>query len=542
MRFLPTTLALLFAFAASLEAGDLPTVRVPLPDINIAQGATISPIDLRTYFETADIHGQVVQFRSSLGIFNVEMLPAAAPLSVANFLNYANGARYANTFIHRSDVGLGVIQGGGYALATFSHIPTDPPVALEYNLPNVRGTISMARTAALNSGTSEWFINTDDNTTQLGQANGGGYAVFGRVTGTGMAVVDAIAALPVWPFNSPFGQLPLQGYSGIGQPPNSTFVAINAASAVPIFPASAGQNAVVTFSVANTNPSLVTPTVSGSSLSVAITPGAFGIADVTVLATDSNGNAALDTFRVNVAAVPADIAVEQPGSTVIAPGGTKSIATVLGTPANFVFTIKNPGTAILSGLAVTVDGANAADFTVTASPAASVIPGGSTTFTLRFAPATGGAKTAALHIANNVTAKNPFNISLAGNALTFAVDGDADGLSDASEFLMSPLGFDWQVSQSALVANYNANANGAGLYTTTQIQALNVGTPLIQRNAATGVFKLTIGVKKSTSPGLPFTDFPMNAAGASTAINGQGKLEFQFTVPDNAAFFRLESQ
>ena len=27
-----------------------------------------------------------------------------------------------------------------------------------------------------------------------------------------------------------------------------------------------------------------------------------------------------------------------------------------------------------------------------------------------------------------------------------------------------------------------------------------------------------------------------------TTINGQGKLEFQFTVPDNAAFFRLETR
>ena len=36
--------------------------------------------------------------------------------------------------------------------------------------------------------------------------------------------------------------------------------------------------------------------------------------------------------------------------------------------------------------------------------------------------------------------------------------------------------------------------------------------------------------------------FPMNAPGTSAVINAQGKLEFQFTVPDNAAFFRLQAQ
>ena len=34
----------------------------------------------------------------------------------------------------------------------------------------------------------------------------------------------------------------------------------------------------------------------------------------------------------------------------------------------------------------------------------------------------------------------------------------------------------------------------------------------------------------------------MTGAGTSTIINGAGKLEFEFPVSDNAAFFRLQSQ
>jgi len=83
------------------------------------------------------------------------------------------------------------------------------------------------------------------------------------------------------------------------------------------------------------------------------------------------------------------------------------------------------------------------------------------------------------------------------------------------------------------------NANSAGLYTTSQIQALNVGTPLLARDPLSGLFTLTIGVQKSTNL-VNFSPFPL--AAPQTTINPQGELEFQFTVPDKAAFFRLESR
>ena len=122
-------------------------------------------------------------------------------------------------------------------------------------------------------------------------------------------------------------------------------------------------------------------------------------------------------------------------------------------------------------------------------------------------------------------------------------DTDGDGMNDVAEFNLSALGFDWQVSQTGLVNTLAGGAESAGYYTTAQVQALNVDVPLIQRDPGTGVFKLTLGVQKSTTllPGS-FTLFPMNTPGFTTTINGAGRLEFQFTVPDNAAFFRLQSQ
>ena len=223
----------------------------------------------------------------------------------------------------------------------------------------------------------------------------------------------------------------------------------------------------------------------------------------------------------------------------------QSAAVVFGSPlgsqTSRTFTIKNGGNGNLTGLGITMDGTDAALFTITASPTTPVGgPNGSTTFTVQFAPTTAGTKTAALHIASNDLDASSFDIALAGQPLFFTQDMDGDGMNDAAESLLAALGFDWQVSQPALVNTYYSNANAAGLYSAAQVQSLNVGTPLLTKNAISGLFKLTIGVQKTTNLTQPFTAFPMTVP--QTVINAQGKLEFEFSVPDNAAFFRLQAQ
>jgi hypothetical protein len=66
-------------------------------------------------------------------------------------------------------------------------------------------------------------------------------------------------------------------------------------------------------------------------------------------------------------------------------------------------------------LPITFSGLDAAMFSVTVDPATLVLlPGGNTTFTVRFAPSTPGAKVAALQLANNDSNENPFDINLSG--------------------------------------------------------------------------------------------------------------------------------
>ena len=204
MRLLPSLLVTTLAIAGRLLAGpatDIPTVSATIPNKSITTTVGTPAIDLRNYFTVPGITGQVVQFNTSKGTFNVEMTTAStAQNTVANFLAYVNANRFTNSIVHRSDKSLGVIQGGGYLNnSSLSAVTSSNPIALETGdtLPNVRGAFAMARGTAPDTATSEWFVNTVDNSANLPPASAGGYAAFGRVTGTGMSVVDAVQALPV---------------------------------------------------------------------------------------------------------------------------------------------------------------------------------------------------------------------------------------------------------------------------------------------------------------------------------------------------------
>jgi len=117
-----------------------------------------------------------------------------------------------------------------------------------------------------------------------------------------MAVVDAIGALPVYAFSSPYGQMPLRNYVTNTQVLPEHAIAITAAEAIPVFPTAAGQNSVVKFIVANSNPTIVQATVTGSRLDLLLNAEKSGHTDITVTATDSNGNPAQDTFHLRLAA------------------------------------------------------------------------------------------------------------------------------------------------------------------------------------------------------------------------------------------------
>ena len=122
-----------------------------------------------------------------------ELYPEIAPNSVANFVELANSGFYDGVIFHRVIPGF-MIQGGdpsgdgtggpGYAIkGEFS------ANGVENDLSHVCGVISMARSSAMDSAGSQFFIMHADNDYLDGE-----YAAFGMVLG-GIETVDLIASV-----------------------------------------------------------------------------------------------------------------------------------------------------------------------------------------------------------------------------------------------------------------------------------------------------------------------------------------------------------
>ena len=116
------------------------------------------------------------------------------------------------------------------------------------------------------------------------------------------------------------------------------------------------------------------------------------------------------------------IVVEQPAGTPLGNEvstrdfGSANIGAAGGTLA---FTVGNTGSGTLGGLALSVTGAGAADFTINAASLPTTLaPGASTSFSVSFRPWQGGARAAVLRITSNDAPRNPFNVNLTGTGLT----------------------------------------------------------------------------------------------------------------------------
>ena len=188
---MPIVCTLLVAFLASV----VPQAGKPLP-ATPAQGKPDAPQPAAAPLTPAP-GNPVVVVSTSLGDITLELFKDKAPVSVENFLQYAREGFYEGTIFHRVKADF-MIQGGGFTAEMFEK-PTRPAIQNEATngLKNARGTLAMARTRALRSATSQFYVNVVDNR-RLDHTGYSpdefGYAVFGRVL-AGMEVVDKIAAV-----------------------------------------------------------------------------------------------------------------------------------------------------------------------------------------------------------------------------------------------------------------------------------------------------------------------------------------------------------
>lgn len=160
-------------------------------------------------------YATVVEVRTVLGDFQVNLFDETTPATVQNFLEYVNSGAYANNVVHRVEPNF-VMQAGGFTYngsTPLDNVTQGTPVTNEPELSNVRGTISMAKLSGnANSATSQWFINLANNSSNLDNQNGG-FSAFGQVLGDGMDVVDAIAALTRFNLGGATNTIPLRDFT-----------------------------------------------------------------------------------------------------------------------------------------------------------------------------------------------------------------------------------------------------------------------------------------------------------------------------------------
>jgi len=134
----------------------------------------------------------MVIFSTSHGDITIEMFPSEAPITVENFLQYVDDGYFDGTIFHRVIPGF-MLQGGGFT-ADMAQKETREGVKNEADngLKNERGTLSMARTAVVDSATSQFFLNLVNNDFLDHGSRDFGYAVFAKVV-DGMEIADEIA-------------------------------------------------------------------------------------------------------------------------------------------------------------------------------------------------------------------------------------------------------------------------------------------------------------------------------------------------------------
>ncbi len=188
-------------------------------------------------------------------------------------------------------------------------VPSEFPTATSPPKQNVAGTIAMALSGSPsdpNSGTDQFFFNVGNNSSSLDSQK---FTTFGQILSISTPTLTTLGKTPTknvtnstltadFP-TADFQNIPLRGYNGSsttfpGDATPSNFVRINSVTV-------AKRDESLTYSVvSNSNPTLVTPTVTNEWLTLNYATGQSGTATIVVKATDRFGASVMQSFTVTV--------------------------------------------------------------------------------------------------------------------------------------------------------------------------------------------------------------------------------------------------
>lgn len=164
-----------------------------------------------------------------------------------------------------------------------------------------------------------------------------------------------------------------------------------------------------------------------STFQITFTPSAPGVRTATV--TVGSNDTTEPTYTFNIQGSGDDREIEVYGKGISIPSGNAAISVADNTQYGNVnvtagtsvrsYSVFNPGTIALTVSGVTISGADAADFSVTTSPAATVNPGASTVLTVTFNPTTLGVKNALVTINNNDGNESVYTFAIQGTGIDY---------------------------------------------------------------------------------------------------------------------------
>ena len=180
------------------------------------------------------------------------------------------------------------------------------------------------------------------------------------------------------------------------------------------------------------------------------------------------------------------------------------------------FTIFNNGNIALNVGAIAITGANASDFTVTATPSATVAAFSTTTFVITFIPSGLGVRTATITFSNNDSNENPYNFNIQGTGVTREIDITGLGLSIVNGDTVTSI------------------SDGTD-FGPTDINLVTVNRTFTIRN--TGSLPLTIS--NPTITGLNASEFSISANPGTLTIGAGSSTNFTVTFNPSAVFTRV---
>lgn len=155
--------------------------------------------------EITNTMNPVAVFTTNKGVIEIELFADVMPITTGNFMKLAEEKFYDGVKFHRIIDGFMIQSGDPNSKGdnAMSYGTGGPGYTIQDEfvegalLTNTRGTIAMANTGQPNSGGSQFFINTVDNTALdfNKEPFSSRHPVFGRVV-KGMDVVDAISSAP----------------------------------------------------------------------------------------------------------------------------------------------------------------------------------------------------------------------------------------------------------------------------------------------------------------------------------------------------------